>query len=120
MKIRLSELRGIIKEELKKKKSLNEDISKGALQVYGYAGIKPKYKREGFANAEEKFGAKAVDEAEKLAPKYIAFAKKVKDFLNDPMVDDFAKIAKDSGEYGGVSSIESTAAAVEYILRMKK
>lgn len=70
-------------------KPLNEAI-KGAdiLDLYAYAGIKTKYSDD----VIERYGQKVVDEAIKNAPKYLAFAKEVKEMAGSKLAKDFHQI----------------------------
>jgi len=73
-----TELRSMIREELKN--TLNEGaIENKIADLYAYSGIKTQYD----AGMVKRYGQAAVDAAIAMAPKIIAFKKKLKDFAKE-------------------------------------
>jgi hypothetical protein len=106
MKITTSQLRQIIREEIQRVR-LTESLDKTVIKVFGYAGIQTKYKT-GEYSAVARYGDKAVEQAKKLAPKYLNFAKQVKVLLNDKTAKELGALARHKADYGGRSSTVGT------------
>jgi 23S rRNA A1618 N6-methylase RlmF len=74
------------------KENLNEaklsKLDDGVANLYAYSGIKTKYSDKNI----ERFGQDVVDKAIKMAPKLIAYKKKLKQIVKDVEGSDEAKI----------------------------
>lgn len=113
MKITKGQLTQIIREEISKKRSLNEaSIEKSILDLYGYTGVKTKYDD----SIVEKYGQEVVDAAIKNAPKYLAFMKEVKKLAENPLAKDFGKIASSNASYYGSHIKGNVHDGIGYIL----